>query len=241
MKPFGTGGAFRPDSDVVRRLAVRGAGATVLSSGVGLCIQIVGTVILARILTPTDFGLVAMVTTFSLLLANFGLNGFTEAVLQVEQLDRFLASNLFWINAGVGFLLSVSFAAAGSLLTRFYGNPLVAHVAVGVSPMIFLTSLSVLHLALLKRAMHFSMMFRKRHCGRHRSGSGCDPVRAGRLGLLGAGCGSGHDTFRPSDWCVASLPLDSKPAAPRVGNCRNGQVCNQCLRSFQCQLLCPEY
>jgi len=157
LRPFDASGAFRPVDGELGRLALRGAGATILSSALALGVQVIATVILARILTPTDFGLVAMVTTFSLLLANFGLNGFTEAVLQSERMDRFLASNLFWINVGVGALLSVVFAAAGSLLARFYGNPLVAHVAVGVAPMIFLTSLSVLHLALLKRAMHFSV------------------------------------------------------------------------------------
>lgn len=139
----------------VRQLAVRGAGATVFSAGVTLAVQILATVVLARLLTPKDFGLVAMVTTFSLLLTNFGLNGFTEAVLQREKIDHALASNLFWINLATGALLSIGFAAAGSLLARFYREPAVAHVAVGVSFSIFITSTSVFHLALLKRAMRF--------------------------------------------------------------------------------------
>ena len=62
------------------------------------CVQIIGTVVLARLLAPRDFGVVAMVTTVSLFLSNFGLNGFTEAVLQREEINHALASNLFWIN-----------------------------------------------------------------------------------------------------------------------------------------------
>jgi PST family polysaccharide transporter len=116
----------------------------------------IATVVLARLLTPADFGVVAMVTTFSLLLVNFGLNGFTEAVLQREEINDAMASNLFWINLGAGILLTFGLAAAGSLLARFYGDPRVAHVAVGVSATIFITSTSVLHLALIKRAMCFS-------------------------------------------------------------------------------------
>jgi PST family polysaccharide transporter len=127
----------------------------VLSGGLVLCIQIIGAVVLARLLAPRDFGVVAMVTTVSLFLSNFGLNGFTEAVLQRETIDHALASNLFWINLGAGIVLTIGFAAAGSLLTRFYHDPLVAHVAVGVSLTIVLTSVSVIHLALLKRAMRF--------------------------------------------------------------------------------------
>ena len=53
-------------------------------------------------------------------------------------------------------LLTGGFAAAGSLLAKFYGEPLVAPIAAGISVTIFLTSISVMHLALLKRAMLFS-------------------------------------------------------------------------------------
>ncbi len=160
MKPFDTTGAFAPSvpmgGDGLRRLAVKSAGVTIFSGGLGLAIQVVATVVMARLLTPRDFGLVAMVTTFSLLLSNFGINGFTEALVQREHVDRRVASNLFWISLGGGLLLTGGFAAAGSLLARFYGEPLVAPIAVGISLSIVLTSLSVVHLALLKRAMLFT-------------------------------------------------------------------------------------
>ena len=88
MKPFDSNGAFAPSisrsGDTLRRLAVRGAGMTVLSGGFGLAIQVVATVVLARLLVPRDFGLVAMVTTFSLLFSNCGINGITEAIIQQE-------------------------------------------------------------------------------------------------------------------------------------------------------------
>jgi len=157
LKPFDARGAFRPtaNGDELRRLAVQGAGATVLASALGLAIQVIATIVLARLLAPADFGVVAMVTTFSLLLMNFGLNGFTEAVIQREEINDALVSNLFWINIGVASLFTIGFAAAGSLLARFYGDARVAPVAIGLSATIFITSTSVQHLALLKRAMRF--------------------------------------------------------------------------------------
>ena len=142
----------------LRKVAVRSVGVTLLSGGLGLAIQIVSAAVLARLLTPRDFGLVTMVTTFSLLLMNFGLNGFTEAVLQRETVTHALASNLFWINAGGSLVLSFGFAAAGTLLARLYRDPRIVGVAEAMSLTIFLTGLSVLHLALLKRAMRFSVV-----------------------------------------------------------------------------------
>jgi glycosyltransferase involved in cell wall biosynthesis/O-antigen/teichoic acid export membrane protein len=160
LRPFDENGAFLPaapkaEADL-RQLAVRGAWVTLLSGGVGLAIQIIATVVLARLLTPADFGVVTMVTTFSLLLASVGQIGFPEAIVQREEMNHLLASNLFWINVGGGALLTIAFAGAGSLLARFYHDTRVEQVAIGTSLTIFLTSTSVLHLALLKRAMRFS-------------------------------------------------------------------------------------
>ncbi len=169
LRPFDKSGAFLPtvpDGGALRRVAVRGASMTIAGGASALAIQVVSTVVLARLLTPRDFGLVAMVTTFSLLLMNFGLNGLTEAVVQRETIDNSLASNLFWINAAGGLALTVGFAFAGSLMARFYGEPLVAPIAVGVSASIFLTSISVMHLGLLKRAMRFTAVSTNDFVGR---------------------------------------------------------------------------
>jgi PST family polysaccharide transporter len=158
VRPFDATHAFRPVAEQggLRRVAVRNAGVTVLSQAVAFAVQMVGTIVLARLLKPTDFGVVTMVTTFSLLLSSFGVNGFNEAVLQRDEIDHFLASNLFWINLTVGAVLALVFAGAGSLLARFYADLRVTYVAVGISITIFIASTSVLHLALLKRAMCFT-------------------------------------------------------------------------------------
>ena len=158
MKPFEPSGAFHSptDGDEVRQLGVRGAGATVLSQALAFGVQLAATVVLARMLAPKDFGLVTMVTTFSLLLTSFGLSGFTEAVVQRETIDHFLISNLFWINVGASLLLTVGFAAAGPLLAQIFRNQRIEYVTVAMSATIFLSSLSVMHLALLRRAMRYA-------------------------------------------------------------------------------------
>jgi O-antigen/teichoic acid export membrane protein len=158
MIPFDATGAFYPlaGGGDLRKLAVRSAAATVSASGAALAAQVVGTVILARLLTPADFGVVTMVSTLSLFLVSFGLNGLTEAIIQCGEIDQYTASNLFWLNSSAGLVLAVTFASAGSLLARFYRNPLVANVAASLSLGIFFAAVSVIHLALLKRAMRFT-------------------------------------------------------------------------------------
>jgi O-antigen/teichoic acid export membrane protein len=161
LTPFGSDGEFISSvhKGEVRRLAVLGVGATGVSQVFGIGVQIVSTVVLARLLTPADFGLVTMVTTFSLLLLNAGLNGLTEVVLQCDRIDRQLASNLFWVALATGAAGSVIFVGAAPLIAGFFADPRVLPVAVVLSLCIFLTSAQVLHRALLMRAMCFAEVY----------------------------------------------------------------------------------
>src|SRR5271170_6548826 len=139
LRPFNQAGEFRTLSETAHLpgSTVRNAGITIFAQASIFVIQLMGALILARILTPADFGLVTMVTTFSLLLSSFGLAGLTEAVLQTEDINHSLASNLFWVNISGALILSVAFGGASSLLARFYANPQIAKVAIGFSLVIF--------------------------------------------------------------------------------------------------------
>jgi PST family polysaccharide transporter len=158
LKPFDANGVFHrmAEGQRLRRTAVRGAGVAIFAAGASLAVQMAATVFLARLLTPADFGVLTMVTTFSLLFSSFGLNGFTELILQREEVTDSLASNLFWINIASGVLLTGVFAALGPLMARFYRDPIVAHVAEGMSLTILAASFSVIHLALLNRGGRFT-------------------------------------------------------------------------------------
>jgi polysaccharide transporter, PST family len=164
LKPFDSSGTFAPSipggGAALRSLAVRGAGMNIFSGAISLGIQIAATVVLARILAPRDFGLVAMVTTFSLLLANTPANGFIDSILQRKEITERLASNLFWISAAIAVVLTLSFIAAAPLLAHFYSEPSVTKVTWGLSLQILLTCLPVVHAALLRRAMRFPALAR---------------------------------------------------------------------------------
>lgn len=159
MKPFDANGAFAPavprGGSALRSLAVRGAGMNIFSGATGIAIQMVATVVLARLLVPRDFGLVAMVVTFSLLLTNATPNGFIDSILQRQDIDRALANNLFWINMGLGVLLAGVFAAVAPLLARFYHEPEVAGITVALSVTILFSQAPCIHASLLRRAMRF--------------------------------------------------------------------------------------
>jgi O-antigen/teichoic acid export membrane protein len=142
----------------LRGRALRGASATMLAQTASFGIQTVGTVIMARLLTPEDYGMVTMVLAFSLLLQNFGVNGFTEAIIQKKEISHEQISTLFWINILFSILLAILFVLSAPVISWFYKEPRLEPIVFAIALSIIFAGLSVQHLALLKRSMRFSLI-----------------------------------------------------------------------------------
>jgi O-antigen/teichoic acid export membrane protein len=139
----------------LRGLALRGTSITLVAQTLTFAISTTGTIILARLLTPRDFGLVAMVLSVSLLLQGFGTNGFIEATVQREEIDHRQISNLCWINVGINLMLTLAFMASAPAIAWFYEEPLLKPVVVVLAVSILFGGTSTQHQALLRRHMEF--------------------------------------------------------------------------------------
>ncbi|TDT85943.1 PST family polysaccharide transporter [Arthrobacter sp. AG258] len=99
---------------------VRGGLVTLASQGIKILTQLVGLVVLSRLLSPADFGLIAIITAviaFGDLFRDFGL---TYAAIQADVLPRKEKTNLFWLNTAIGCLFAIILIlAAPGLATVF--------------------------------------------------------------------------------------------------------------------------
>ena len=86
----------------LRGRSVRGGLLNLTSKGTQILIQTTATVILARLLTPADFGLVAMVATLTALAQAFADLGLSEATIQRKEITRDQVTALFWVNVAIG-------------------------------------------------------------------------------------------------------------------------------------------
>jgi PST family polysaccharide transporter len=100
--------------------ASRGAASTMVGQLLRAVLQLASIVILARLLSPADYGLLAMVTVvigIGELFRDFGLS---SAAIQAKTLNRGQRDNLFWINSAIGLILClVAFYSAGLVATLF--------------------------------------------------------------------------------------------------------------------------
>ena len=136
--------------------AVKGAGINVATQFVGLICHTVGVIVLARLLTPKDFGLVAMVTAFSYWFMNFGVNGFTEYIIQKQHISKKDVNSIFWLHVFLATFLASGFACFGFLLVDFYEEPALIGISAAMATSFILCSFFTTHFALLMREMKFA-------------------------------------------------------------------------------------
>jgi len=143
------------ESTDLGRRALRGGFVSVVMQYGNGAVQIISAVILARLLAPEDFGLVAMVTvltSFAPLLIDFGLG---DATVQRRKITQGQVNSLFWLSCGIGLAVAVVIAAGSPLIAWMYGEPRLAPIALCISVTFLLAGMSNQHLALLRRSMRF--------------------------------------------------------------------------------------
>lgn len=144
-----------PDVTDLKKRSVRGGMITITTQVITVVTQIVSTVVLARMLTPDDYGVMGMVLSIVALAALFKDLGLSSAAIQRAELTDDQRSNLFWINAFFGLLLGVAFAAAAPLVAWFYGRPELVGMTLILSLTFVLGGLGAQHNAMLVRHMQF--------------------------------------------------------------------------------------
>jgi O-antigen/teichoic acid export membrane protein len=114
--------------------------------------------IMARLLTPEHFGIVALVSFFAGISIVFVQGGLSQALIQRQQTTLQEESAVFWWNLGgsalfAGFLVSIS-----PYVARFYGEPVIQPLMLVAAAQIMFAALGAVQTALLARALRFDRL-----------------------------------------------------------------------------------
>jgi polysaccharide transporter, PST family len=141
----------------LHRRSLRGGAVAMISQGGNVATQVISTVVLARILLPEDFGLVAMVSAITGYVAIFIDLGTRDAVSQHPSINSGEASALYWITAATGLVFALITVLCAPVIASFYGAPKLQAITIALAIPILLPGLYYQQYALMRRAM----MFRK--------------------------------------------------------------------------------
>ncbi len=146
------------NQDLRRRVAVSALwlyGSTGLRQGLGL----VRTVILARLLTPEAFGVVAIATVGIGLLDTFSNTGFRKALIQRPDLDREHMDTAWVVSVARGLLMFVVLVASAGLISRFYEAPNAEWVIRIIGISVLLNGLNNIGTVSFARDLRFDRLF----------------------------------------------------------------------------------
>lgn len=152
------GGAVAPEGAVSGQRAVRGAVVTVTAQGAKMGIQVLSVIVLARLLSPQDYGLIAMVVAVIGVADIFRDFGLSSSAIQASTLSRAEQVNLFWVNTLIGVVLAVCAAAASPLVALLYGHPELRAITVALAVNFLLNGMATQYRADLNRRMMFTRL-----------------------------------------------------------------------------------
>ena len=138
--------------------SIRGVAVTLGAQALKFFIGLGSTMVLARLLTPKDYGVLAMVGVITGFVGVLRDGGLSIATIQRADINEAQISTLFWINAALGLVLAVIVAALSPVVAWFYNDRSLTWVTLAMAVPFVLGGLTVQHQALLQRQMRFRAM-----------------------------------------------------------------------------------
>lgn len=120
--------------------------------------QILTTTILAKLLDPKAFGLVAIATIFTNFIVTFSDFGTSAAVIKAEQPSNKLLSTLFWFNIAFGICAFLLLYVFSPIISSFFHEPLLVDILRVLGISFVFSSFGILHKTLLEKKLAFNIL-----------------------------------------------------------------------------------
>ncbi|NTS66806.1 lipopolysaccharide biosynthesis protein [Sphingomonas sp. HHU CXW] len=120
-------------------------------------VQFVVSVVLARLLSPTDFGIYALTAVFISLSNVLVDGGFCAALVQRPEVTRRVETAVFWYNTIVALCLAAAICLAAPLIARTFGHPVLRPLLYVSATIIPINAMSAVPASLLQRNLRFDI------------------------------------------------------------------------------------
>ncbi len=149
--------SFAPPDHALAQRVSRSAAVSLIGVALRAVITIGSTAVLARLLSPADFGLLTMaslVTEFAALFSSFGIGAI---LIQMRRSSRLYYDTAFWFAAALGLVLMAAVWLFSVFAGLFFDDPQVGSIVRVLSVLFLLEELTVVHSAVLNRLLKFKL------------------------------------------------------------------------------------
>lgn len=131
---------------------------TAIETYAGQGIQFIIGIILARLLMPTDYGAVGVITVFLSLSTAIISAGFPTALLKKQDCQHIDYCTVFYFNLGIGLFLSIILYVCAPYIARFFNMPILDHVTKAMTLTIFFPAISGVSHVILRKNLKFKLI-----------------------------------------------------------------------------------
>ena len=142
-------------SETIRKKAIRGVVWSAVEKFSRQGLMTLFTILIARQLSPSDYGLVAMLSIFLIIAQVFVDSGFVEALIQKQDRTETDFSTTFWFNIGVALLVYIALLLFSPLIAGFYDEPLLGELLPWMALVFVINAFRTVQQAKLNIAMDF--------------------------------------------------------------------------------------
>ena len=131
---------------------------SLVSQGGSQLLTLFFSIILARLLSPNEFGLVGMVYViynFATILLNFGLG---NAIIHKKEVSQQELSSIFWFNLLLGFIFTILLSACAGLVSRFYNESNLIDITIVLSFNFLITAINLIQQTLFIKRLNFKVI-----------------------------------------------------------------------------------
>lgn len=130
-----------------------------LERGGNQSIQLVVQIVMARMLTPKEFGALAIMLVFINIGNVIVTSGMSTALVQSEEVDDSDFSTVFWMSLGASTVLFAALFVAAPTLSTFYGMPAIVSPLRALGIIFLITAFNSVQVAIVQREMQFRKVF----------------------------------------------------------------------------------
>lgn len=161
-----------------------------------MAFQMIVQIVIARILEPSDYGIVSMMMVFIAIATIFIQNGFNMALVQKKDADETDFSTALMVNVAIGIFMYAVIALSSPAIARFYNQPFIDKCLPVMSLLLVFGSVNSIQIAIANRKMMFGQLFM------------CSVVSSFVSGVLGIVCA----LFGLGVWALVIQQLSSSVA-----------------------------
>lgn len=114
-------------------------------------------IVLARLLSPEEFGILGLITVFIAVSNSIIDSGFSQALIRKNDVKQIDYNTVFFFNLGVGLILFIILFFSSSYIAFFFKEPRLVDVTRVMSSILIINGLSIIHRTILTKNIDFKL------------------------------------------------------------------------------------